>query len=99
YAAMLKTMHAHAYAKVFKDSMAIPGVDGTFKSRPIGPNASKTCRAKDGYVANVSTVSGYVDTKGGEPLLFVIFMNNHQCRNTVVKGVQDKIIEYLASHE
>lgn len=99
YATVLKTMHSHAYAKVFKESMAIPGVDGTFKFRPIGPTAKLTCRAKDGYVANVSTVSGYVDTKSGEPMLFVIFMNNHQCRNTVAKGVQDKIIEFVASHE
>ena len=43
YATMLKTMHSHAHAKVFKESMSIPGVDGTFQFRPIGPTARMTC--------------------------------------------------------
>lgn len=99
YALMLKTMASHPYGKVFKDSLPVPGVDGTLANRPIGPNARKSCRAKTGYVANVSSLSGYVDTRSGEPLLFVIFMNNHQCPGSVARSIQDKIVEFLASQE
>jgi serine-type D-Ala-D-Ala carboxypeptidase/endopeptidase (penicillin-binding protein 4) len=99
YAMMLKTMHTHPYAKVFKDSLPIPGEEGTLRNRTIGPNARKTARAKTGSLSNMSSLSGYVETKTGEPLLFVIFMNNHQCPAAAARGIQDKIVEYLASHD
>jgi D-alanyl-D-alanine carboxypeptidase/D-alanyl-D-alanine-endopeptidase (penicillin-binding protein 4) len=84
---------------VFKESLPIAGVDGTLINRPMGPNARGNCRAKTGYVANVCSLSGYVNTKSGEPLLFVIFMNNHQCSATTARGIQDKIVEYLAGRD
>ena len=59
--------------------------------------AEGNCRAKTGYIGAVSSLSGYVTTRGGEPLVFVILMNNHRARNASVTSLQNRIVEYLAS--
>jgi D-alanyl-D-alanine carboxypeptidase/D-alanyl-D-alanine-endopeptidase (penicillin-binding protein 4) len=97
YSIMLKTMVSHPQSKVFIDSLPIAGVDGTLRNRMKGTPAQNNCKAKSGYVSNVSSLSGYVTTRAGEPLLFVMFMNNHPARNAVPMGVQNKIVELLAS--
>ncbi len=63
-----------------------------------GTRAADNCRAETGYVSNVSTISGYVTTAGGEELVFSILMNNHRCRNIVATTVQDQIIRSLAEY-
>lgn len=99
FAALLKAMYNHPYKQVYMDSLPVAGVDGTLRNRMKGTAAEKNCIAKSGYVSNVSSLSGYVTTKDGEPLLFVMLMNNHQARNAVPMGVQDKIVEMLAAYE
>lgn len=94
--AVLKYMHRHKHSKVFLDSLPTAGVDGTLRNRMRGTAAQGNARAKTGYVSRVSTISGYVTTKAGEPLVFSIMMNNHLCRNTEAKALQDKIIKALA---
>jgi D-alanyl-D-alanine carboxypeptidase/D-alanyl-D-alanine-endopeptidase (penicillin-binding protein 4) len=98
-AKLLQTMYTHPSAQVFLDSLPVAGVDGTLRNRMKGTPAEKNCRAKSGYVSGVSSLSGYVTTKDGEPLLFVILMNNHRARNAVAMAVQNKIVELLASWE
>ena len=90
-------MYSHPHGKVYIDSLPIAGVDGTLRNRMKGTPAEKNCRAKSGYVSSVSSLSGYVTTKSGEPLLFVMLMNNHKARNAVATGVQDRIVALLAS--
>jgi len=58
--------------------------------------AAGNVKAKTGYVSGVSSISGYVSTKSGEPLVFCIIMNNHQATNKAVEEIQDKICELLA---
>jgi serine-type D-Ala-D-Ala carboxypeptidase/endopeptidase (penicillin-binding protein 4) len=95
-ALLLKTMYTHPHGKVFIESLPVAGVDGTLRNRMKGTAAEKNCKAKSGYVSSVSSLSGYVTTKAGEPLLFVMLMNNHKARNAVAMGVQNKIVEMLA---
>jgi PBP4 family serine-type D-alanyl-D-alanine carboxypeptidase len=96
-ARLLETMYGHPHAQVFLDSLPLAGVDGTLRNRMRGTPAEKNCRAKSGYVSSMSSLSGYVTTQDGEPLLFVILMNNHKARNSVATGVQNKIVVLLAS--
>lgn len=94
--AVLKYMYRHKDFKAFYDSLPIAGVDGTMKKRLKGTSAEGNVHAKTGYVSHISSVSGYVTTKSGEPIAFSILMNNHLCRNKEAIAVQDKIIGALA---
>jgi D-alanyl-D-alanine carboxypeptidase/D-alanyl-D-alanine-endopeptidase (penicillin-binding protein 4) len=97
--ALLKYMYRHKYAKFYMDSLPVAGVDGTLQNRMKDTAAQGNVKAKTGYVSRVSTVSGYVTTKAGEPLVFSIMMNNHLCRNKEATAVQDKILEVLVNIE
>lgn len=96
---LLRYIYWHPHYKIFLDALPVAGVDGTLKKRMAGTPAENNVRAKTGYVSRVSTISGYVTTKGGEPLVFSIMMNNHLCSNREAVAVQDRILEYLSNLE
>jgi D-alanyl-D-alanine carboxypeptidase/D-alanyl-D-alanine-endopeptidase (penicillin-binding protein 4) len=93
---LLCYMYRHKNADVFIASLPIAGVDGTLRNRMKGSAAEKNVRAKTGYVSRVSTLSGYLTTKSGEPLAFSILMNHHLCPTASVAAIQDKICGLLA---
>lgn len=99
----LRVVLTHMASSPHKDawlqSLPIAGVDGTLRNRMKDTAAQGNCRAKTGYVSNVSSLSGYVTTKSGTPLAFVILMNNHACRNADATAVQDKLVVALAEYD
>ena len=97
--AILKYMYGHKDSKTFIDSLPIAGVDGTLRSRMKSTSAQGNVRAKTGYIGRVSSLSGYVTTTAGEPLVFSIMMNGHLCPNSSATAVQNKIAEALAGLE
>ncbi len=94
--ALLEYMHKHKHAQFYIDSLPVAGVDGTLRNRMKGTPAEANVQAKTGYVSRVSSLSGYVKTKSGEPLAFSIVMNNHLCANTPCRTVQDNLCRLLA---
>lgn len=95
-AALLGYMRAHPQAEVFVSSLPTAGVDGTLRGRMRGTPAEGRVHAKTGYVSRVSSLSGYVDTRSGERLVFAMLMNNHLCQNVEARAVQDRICALLA---
>ena len=93
---LLDYMHTAKHSKVFVDSLPIAGVDGGLYSRMRDTRANKNVRAKTGYINRVSSLSGYVNTKSGEPLAFSILMNHHKCPNSSATAIQNKICALLA---
>ncbi len=89
-------MHKHPNGKVWYDSLPIAGVDGSLRNRMKDTRAASNCHAKTGYIGWVSSLSGYVTTRDGEQLAFVMLMNNHRCRNASCTGIQNRIVELLA---
>ena len=74
---LLTFMSKHRYATVFRDALAIGGVDGTLRNRFKGTPAENNVRAKTGSLSSAATIGGYLTTAGGEKLAFSIMVNNY----------------------
>lgn len=61
----------------FTNSLSTSGMTGTLRRRLNSKLLKGYIHAKTGYIANVRTLSGYIDTLGGKRLAFVIFANNY----------------------
>ena len=59
----------------FVSGLAISGVDGTLKSRFKNMTNPPKIRAKTGYLDGVVGLSGYLDLKGRQPLVFTFLYN------------------------
>lgn len=94
---LLRHMWRHRYSQTYVSSLPVAGVDGTLRRRMKGTAAEGNVRAKTGYVSRVSSLSGYVTTRSGEPLVFSMLMNGHLCPTSDARRVQDSICELLAS--
>jgi D-alanyl-D-alanine carboxypeptidase/D-alanyl-D-alanine-endopeptidase (penicillin-binding protein 4) len=95
-AQVLTVMARHQHAPVFVEALPIAGVDGTLETRMRGTAAAGNARGKTGTIANVRNVSGYVTTRGGERLVFVLLANHFTVPSSVPTRVQDRVIERLA---
>jgi D-alanyl-D-alanine carboxypeptidase/D-alanyl-D-alanine-endopeptidase (penicillin-binding protein 4) len=74
-AALLVAMDRHPQAAVFRQSLAIAGVDGTLERRLRG--ARGRIQGKTGTLANASALAGYLTTRSGDRLAFAILLDNH----------------------
>jgi D-alanyl-D-alanine carboxypeptidase/D-alanyl-D-alanine-endopeptidase (penicillin-binding protein 4) len=90
-------MARHPDFPVFYDALPIAGVDGTLETRMRGTAAAGNARAKTGSISNARNVSGYVTTRDGERLLFVLLANHFTVPSSVPTRVQDRVIERLAN--
>ena len=62
-------------AQAWRDSLTIGGVDGTLANRFKGTAAAGNIRGKTGTIDQVSALSGYMSTVGGEPVILSIIVN------------------------
>jgi D-alanyl-D-alanine carboxypeptidase/D-alanyl-D-alanine-endopeptidase (penicillin-binding protein 4) len=62
-------------AQAWRDSLSIGGVDGTLANRFKGTAAAGNIRGKTGTIDQVSALSGYMSTAGGEPVILSILVN------------------------
>jgi len=78
----------------FESLLAIAGVDGTLRGRMKGTPAAANLHGKTGTLNNVSTLTGYVTTRDGEPLAFAFMMNGS---GGGYRAMQDRLGVRLAS--
>ncbi len=93
YAYMAKSPNAQAW----RDSLTIGGVDGTLRNRFVGTAAANNMRGKTGTIDQVSALSGYVKTAGGEELV-VSFIVNGVAVTSQRTSLMDEIIVNLANY-
>lgn len=94
---LLGYMYKSDNLKYFYDSLPIAGVDGTLSDRMLKSEAQGNVRAKTGYNANASSLSGYIKTASGDILAFSIIMNNFLSPVNLINYIQDNICIKLAN--
>jgi D-alanyl-D-alanine carboxypeptidase/D-alanyl-D-alanine-endopeptidase (penicillin-binding protein 4) len=80
----------------FLATLPIAGRDGSLSNRMKSTPADNNARAKTGSMTGVRTLSGYVTTADGEPLVFAIMANNFETTPDVVNKTTDAIVVKLA---
>jgi D-alanyl-D-alanine carboxypeptidase/D-alanyl-D-alanine-endopeptidase (penicillin-binding protein 4) len=94
---LLTYMSKQPYGKVFFDSLPVAGYDGGMRKRVTASQYKDKIRAKTGFIANTSALSGYVNASDGDMLAFSILMNNFKDLHAVQK-IQDNICRVLADN-
>ena len=95
-AALLEFMLGRPYAKIWLESLTVAGVDGTLKRRMRDSAAANNLRGKTGTLTYVNTLSGYITTKRGQPLILSLMGNNYTGPGRETTGVMDQICVMLA---
>ena len=76
--ALLKQMKRHRESEAFIQSLPVAAVDGSLRARMRKTAAAGNVQAKTGSLHWASTLSGYVQTVAGEPLVFALMLNRYE---------------------
>jgi D-alanyl-D-alanine carboxypeptidase/D-alanyl-D-alanine-endopeptidase (penicillin-binding protein 4) len=95
---LLSHMHRHSAGAAYRESLPVGGVDGTLKRRFTAAEMKGRVHAKTGSLRHVTALSGYVDTKAGEPVAFSILVNAFVPAREGATATQeaDRLVELLA---
>ena len=63
------------FAKAWRDSLSVGGTDGTLARRFKGSTAAGNLQGKTGTIDQVSALSGYLTTAGGDQLVISVIVN------------------------
>lgn len=80
----------------FIAALPIAGVDGTLASRMRGTVLEGKVEAKTGTISNVRSLSGYLETKSGEQIVFSMIANNFTSTSAAIDAVVEKALARLA---
>jgi D-alanyl-D-alanine carboxypeptidase/D-alanyl-D-alanine-endopeptidase (penicillin-binding protein 4) len=95
---ILQRMHVDPkHSVAFGATLPVTGRDGTLAKRLAGTPAEGKVRAKTGTVDNVRAIAGYVETAGGETLVFSIIANNFTISTSAIDAAADKALIRLAT--
>jgi len=86
---LLKVMYDRfPVAPEFLSSLGIAGKDGTLRYRFEGSDAVGRLRGKTGTLEKVSSLSGYVQSIGGEKFCFAVIVNDYSGRpGPIIQGL------------
>lgn len=86
-----------AHREPFRATLPQAAVSGTLAGRLTGTPAAGRVWAKTGTLSNVRTLSGYAETRDGEPLVFSILVNNFVVPPAEVDAIVDKMLLELVA--
>jgi D-alanyl-D-alanine carboxypeptidase/D-alanyl-D-alanine-endopeptidase (penicillin-binding protein 4) len=79
------------------EALPIAGVSGTLEDRMESGRAHANCRAKTGTLVDVSTLSGYCQSRRGRLLAFSFLMNHVSISHA--RSLQDRMAQSLANYD
>lgn len=82
------------FRKEWIATMPAFGLDGTLEERGDASTKGRVW-AKTGYINRTRTLSGYLETTSGEPLVFSLMVNNYSCTTKEVEAAQDRLCALL----
>lgn len=81
---------------VFYQSLANPEIDKGYKNRFKDVSNRGNIRVKSGFIAGVSSLSGYIKSSNNSHLLaFSILINNYNCDKSYVEAWEDSLVTGL----
>jgi D-alanyl-D-alanine carboxypeptidase/D-alanyl-D-alanine-endopeptidase (penicillin-binding protein 4) len=83
----------------FVATLPVGGQDGTLASRMKGTALETNVQAKTGTIANVRALSGYVQTKAGEKLVFSIIANHFTAPSGAIDAIVEKALARVVGRE
>jgi serine-type D-Ala-D-Ala carboxypeptidase/endopeptidase (penicillin-binding protein 4) len=97
---LLYAVREQTWFPTFLNSLPFAGepnkmIGGTLRNRLKDPSLKGKIKAKTGTITSVSSLSGYVETKSGQTLIFSIVLNN-LLDDSFGKRIEDNIIRILA---
>jgi D-alanyl-D-alanine carboxypeptidase/D-alanyl-D-alanine-endopeptidase (penicillin-binding protein 4) len=98
-ATLLRYMARRDDFDIFFDTLPVAGVDGTLRRLMSGTQAAGRVHAKTGTVGYVRNLSGYVDTIGGERLIFSLLVNHYTLPTSSINLLQDRLCNVLAAFQ
>jgi PBP4 family serine-type D-alanyl-D-alanine carboxypeptidase len=93
---LLVAMDKHPHERVFRESLAIAGVDGTLEHRMRGTPAQGRVLAKSGTLRDVDALAGYAQARSGERLAFAVVVNHHSLPGREAAAAIDEICSLIA---
>ncbi len=79
----------------FADVLPTPGTPGTMERRLAAAGPDSTIRAKTGTLTNVSALSGYLTTRGGDRVAFSILSNGNRGTVAPARTVEEALVALL----
>jgi serine-type D-Ala-D-Ala carboxypeptidase/endopeptidase (penicillin-binding protein 4) len=95
--AVLERMADPSGTSPFVTGLPIAAIDGSLAGRMTGTAAAGNVRAKTGTMSNIRSLAGYLTTRDGERLAFVILINNFEGTGVNANDALDAIAVRLAS--
>lgn len=92
----LNLMSRSPQGKVYRDSLALAGVNGTLKKRFRDTSIAGNLWGKTGTLTGVATLAGYLNLPQFETLVFNITVNNSDRSSKELRQAIDEIIFLLA---
>ena len=93
---LLNLMTQTEHSEIYRQSLAIAGVNGTLKNRFKNTLVEGNLQAKTGTLTGVSALSGYLEIPNYEPLIISIIVNHSPEKSSTLRQVIDEIVILLS---